>query len=240
MLPLQDRHEVAALLKQKMAWFELPTLFPIVGMALVLIVLYVVARRAWYGNSTVLQSAMVPLKESQPATISNLTDGAASTVTTMWWMYVNNWSTGSNRMVLEFGSPSTTDWQISMNATKPQLELKVGATDTFVCTANFPIQKWTMVSVVFDSGIIDVYIDAQLVQSFRQTTVTGFNTTQLKFGQGLDVALANVRRYPKESYSPHQIAAEYYKHNNRMQAVKYGLQINLTRDDQVASEWKIL
>jgi hypothetical protein len=115
----------------------------------------------------------------------------------------------------------------------------VGATDTYVCTANFPIQKWTMVSVVFDSDIIDVYIDAQLVQSFRQTTPRGFNTTQMVFGQGLDVAVANVRRFPNKIYSPREIGVEYYRQNNRMQAMNYGVNINVTRDDQVTSEWKL-
>ncbi len=235
---MQDRHEVAALLKQKMAWFEFSTLFPLAGMALALIILYLVVRRVWYGNTTMLQSAMVQLKDSQPATVSNLQDGSASSVTAMWWMYVNNWATGGTRTVLEFGSPAKVDWSVAMNATKPQLELNVG-TDTYVCTANFPIQKWTMVTVVFDSTIIDVYIDAQLVQSFRQATATAFQTTQLKFGQGLDVAVANVRRFPNKIYSPREISAEYYKHNNRMQAVKYGIQVNVTRDDQVTSEWKL-
>jgi ammonia channel protein AmtB len=65
-----------------MSWFAGSTIVPVVGAAFALMVLYVVARRLWYGNATTLQSVMVQLKDSQPATVNNLTDGAASSVTT--------------------------------------------------------------------------------------------------------------------------------------------------------------
>lgn len=198
---------------------------------------YLLVTRLWFGQRTTIQSSVVNLNEGQAGSVTGLVNPGANSVTVILWMYVNKWPSTAQDVIV-FGNGTTTDWKLTLAAGAPKLSLVIGDT-SYTCSSNFPMQKWTMVSIVFDTGAMDVYQDSQMVQSFRRQGTTAFNSTQITYGSGIDVALANVRRFPGEAYSQTQIKSEYSRFSNQMSTLKYGVQLSLTKNDQVTSSWTL-
>jgi hypothetical protein len=84
------------------------------------------------------------------------------------WMYVNSWSTSAKPI---FARAVDTYCQIKLylDASKPTLSLDIAKTGgvaiTIPITTNFPLQRWTFVSVNVSSDVADMYLDGKLISS---------------------------------------------------------------------------
>jgi hypothetical protein len=115
---------------------------------------------------------------------SKLTKPSSSNYTFATWVYVNSWNVDAYKELLTHSSTGNIGdapyFSLIMDVSTPVLWVYVrniggsgesGIPGTVVqVTPNFPIQKWTYVTISVDGNYVDCYLDGKLVTSHMMAT----------------------------------------------------------------------
>lgn len=90
------------------------------------------------------------------------------------WIYVNSWNSTASKYI--FTRPNNI--QVYLDRTSPILYCNIYMADntwqTMTITNNFPIQKWTFITISVDNLFVDAYLDGKLIVSNK--FITSANT----------------------------------------------------------------
>lgn len=161
------------------------------------------------------------------------------------WMYVNSWSATPKPIFSRMSDSGTTPQiELSLGASSPTLTVSIGtgtATSTSVTiTSNFPLQRWTFVSINVASNSIDVYLDGKLVSSnvltgaIQPSSVTGVCLGGASFTKN-DIFISNLERAPT-MLGPMDVWNKYIYGNGNwwtyLGLSKYNATLTIKRDGQ--------
>ena len=155
------------------------------------------------------------------------------------WMYVNTWNNNNTKPI--FSRPG--QLSVYLDNTTPTLYCDISqnctnnatATQKMSITQNFPIQKWTYVTVNVDNKFVDMYLDGKLVKSIQlgcQATTPPKDALMFLGGsQPNDILVSNFHRW-SIPLSPQDVYTEYMKGNgmsNNMMST-YGVKMSVLKD----------
>lgn len=164
------------------------------------------------------------------------------------WVYVNTWN--NNNIKPLFSRPG----QISvyLDNTTPTLYCDISQnctnnntpTQKMSITQNFPIQKWTYITVNVDNKFVDMYLDGKLVKSIQMTcTQTTPPKDALMFlggGQANDILVSRFHRW-SVPLSPQDVWSEYMKGNGISKTMStYGVRMSVLKDSVEQTNIKLL
>lgn len=156
------------------------------------------------------------------------------------WLYVNTWNNTNTKPI--FSRPGQI--AVYLDNSTPTLYCDISQncigtnspTTKMAITQNFPIQKWTYVTVNVDNQFVDMYLDGKLVKSIQmsctQTTPPDI-TKQMFLGgtQPNDIFVALFHRW-STPLSPQDVWAQYMKGNGITNTFmsKYGVRMTVSKD----------
>ena len=163
------------------------------------------------------------------------------------WVYVKSWN-NNIKTIFEFPGKI----KIYLDASTPTLSVSINTTvgnPTVVkLTQNFPLQKWTYVTVSVDNSYIDSYIDGKLVKSIKlEGLQDGYTEANIYLGGKVnnpsDIQISNFLRW-SNALTPQDVWNEFIKGNgsNWMKSMfsQYGLDLNLKKDSTIAATLNLI
>ena len=168
------------------------------------------------------------------------------------WIYVNSWSMNSNQKVIYILPGKIT---LYLDPSSPTLNASIGSASgpstIIAVTQNFPIQKWTYVTISVDNTFIDCYINGKLLKSAKltglQSSPTELKPTIYLGGNGSpymgnDITIASFYRWTNPLL-PTDVWATYMKGNGQNALTSmfsnYGLDISLLKNNVTASTYTV-
>jgi hypothetical protein len=197
--------------------------------------------------STTLVSTKSLNVPNPPIPVTNQPNSTRSTVGV--WIYVTTWSTSKEKEI--FCLPGK--YRVYLDSNSPILYVDIyttvaSATKKIAVTYNFPIQKWTYVTINLDNSFIDCYLDGKLIKSVQLESPQATNTDpNIYLGGGKtpvlnDIILNNLKRWTIPQ-TPQNIYDEYLRGNGNYffsnSFSSYGLNINLLKDNIAAGTLKL-
>lgn len=136
----------------------------------VVIIILVYILYKYFTTSVSTLSTSASLKVSNP-TITKLTNPTATRYAYGIWVFVNTWDTSNTKTIFSRDK----NIKVYLDTNTPTLycdmTLSDGSIQKIVITTNFPIQKWTYITINVDGQFVDCYLDGKLVVSTKLTNV---------------------------------------------------------------------
>ena len=210
-----------------------------------LIFLLFILLKYFSNNSTKLvkQSSLLTSNAVIPVTSSPSSTRYAFGI----WVYVKSWN-NNVKTIFEFPGKM----KLYLDASAPTLcvsiETNVGSPTVMKLTQNFPLQKWTYITISVDNSYIDAYLDGKLVKSIKiegiQSDYTEANVyLGGKVNTPSDIQVSNFLRWAN-ALTPQDVWKEFVKGNGGswMKTVfsQYGLDLNLKKDTSIAATLNLL
>jgi hypothetical protein len=154
------------------------------------------------------------------------------------WIYITSWNKLVEKEILQLPGK----YRLYLEDKLPILHAEIyttGGKKNITITLNFPIQKWTYITLSMDNAFIDCYIDGKLIKSIQLETPQGNNTAPTLFIGGNppvmhDIVLNNIKRW-MEPQTPQNIYNEYIRGNGNYffsnSFAAYGLQLQLLKNN---------
>jgi hypothetical protein len=140
----------------------------IILFVVIILLLYILYK--YFTTSVSTLSTSASLKVSNP-TITKLNNPTATRYAYGIWVFVNTWDTSNTKTIFSRDK----NIKVYLDTNTPTLHCGMTLTDTtvqdIVVTTNFPIQKWTYITVNVDGQFVDCYLDGKLVVSTKLKTV---------------------------------------------------------------------
>lgn len=151
------------------------------------------------------------------------------------WIYVNTWNTTQEKVI--FTLPDV--MILSIGQTTPELRLQINNT-YYTITSNFPIQKWSYVTINVDNSYLDLYLDGKLVKSLKFTTELNNKSDSITIGSTnpCDITIANFNR-SSTSLTPHDVMINYMKGTGAKTSSSYGLKVNVLKNNETTGTYTL-
>lgn len=171
-----------------------------------------------------------------PIKITNQPNSTRSAIAV--WIYVTSWNKLLEKEIFQLPGK----YRLYLEAKLPILHAEIyttGAKKDITITLNFPIQKWSYITLSMDNTFIDCYIDGKLIKSIQLEAPQGSNTTPMLSIGGdppvmHDIVLNNLKRWI-EPQTPQNIYNEYIRGNGNFffsnSFAAYGLQLHLFKNN---------
>lgn len=171
-----------------------------------------------------------------PIKITNQPNSTRSAIAV--WIYVTSWNKLVEKEIFQLPGK----YRLYLEAKLPILHAEIyttGVKKDITITLNFPIQKWTYITLSMDNAFIDCYIDGKLIKSIQLEAPQSSNTdpTLLIGGNPSvmhDIVLNNLKRWI-EPQTPQSIYNEYISGNGNYffsnSFASYGLQLHLLKNN---------
>jgi len=134
----------------------------------IIILLYILYK--YFTTSVSTLSTSASLKVSNPK-ITKLTNPTATRYAYGIWVFVNTWDTSNTKSIFSRAD----NINVYLDTNTPTLHcgmtLLNGTVQDIIITSNFPIQKWTYITVNVDGQFVDCYLDGKLVISTKLASV---------------------------------------------------------------------
>lgn len=151
------------------------------GVVLVVVLVYMIFGNYLTGTTSVAKEQDMT-KSIAAITADQLSVPDAQRYSYGLWIYVNGWPTGPIPIFTR-----TDDMQLKLSGTTGTLELVVyngqkisnssTPNKTITITNNFPLQKWTYITISKDNTTVDLYLDGKLVKSVAIDSTHSPDTT---------------------------------------------------------------
>ena len=132
----------------------------------VVIVILVYILYKYFTTSVSTLSTSASLKISNPE-ITKLTNPTATRYAYGIWVFVNTWDTSNTKTIFSRGK----NIKVYLDTNTPTLYCDMTLADESIqkitITTNFPIQKWTYITINVDGQFVDCYLDGKLVVSTK-------------------------------------------------------------------------
>jgi len=141
----------------------------VIGIVVVIIGMYLLY--LYFQNYTTVAANMTNLNNANPP-VTNTNNPLTYQYSVDAWIYVNSWNNNNIKPILSIPNQIN----LYLDKTTPTLYFDIsqncGTTTStpsppMVVTDNFPIQKWTYVTIVVDNYFVDMYLDGKLMQSMK-------------------------------------------------------------------------
>jgi hypothetical protein len=179
------------------------------------------------------------------------------------WVFVNSWDNNSQKNIISMidshsfstiANPTNPFFQLSLGTTSPSLTFSLqqqpsGSAASLISTtltSNFPLQKWTFVTISIDSNYIDYYLDGKLVKSVR---VNGSVATPSGFinivpgsgsGPGPDIQLTQLYRW-NVPISPQEVWTQYLRGNGESwMTTQYGMNVGILQNNAQTASFRVI
>jgi hypothetical protein len=174
------------------------------------------------------------------------------------WVYVNSWSTTSNKNIYSLMKDSGTGkpiMSLDLDKTAPTMTTTIynsSGTPTMInVTDNFPLQRWVLTIVSVSNSIVDCYLDGRLISSFQLPTGTltpaddaksltmNFATPVNGVYTPVDIFIYGVSRY---AYGMDPGTAQnlyYYSSPPATSSNNYNVVLELEKDGQVSNSYRL-
>lgn len=224
--------------------------FVIAGLIIVVIILMYVLYQ--YSNASTIVS-YTTLNQSQ-TDVSISTSPASLRYAIGVWIYVNSWQSGTQKPICNI--PNIMN--LSLDANSPTLYFynligsgNISPTSINI-SDNFPLQKWTYVTVSADSNYVDFYIDGKMVKSTYLNNngnalptpptqnVVQIGKTSTGSSMSNDIMISRLYRWPN-ALAPQDVWSEYLKGNGvgYWSSISYGLNLQLMKNNANAYNLKV-
>ena len=202
----------------------------ILAIILVVIIFYMVFSDWFSTSKLVKQASLKNVIPEIPA--KDLVKPTSTRYAYSIWIYVNSWDTDKYKPVFSRAN----DIELALDTTVGKFTCKLGKTtpSTITVTNNFPLQKWVFVTVSIDNTIADIYLDGKLVKSVQIAQVNPDDSSNVIFGKGYDIYIADLKRYT-EVQDPQSVWNTYMKGNGGSVVNKvgssYAVNLSILKDD---------
>jgi hypothetical protein len=171
-----------------------------------------------------------------PIKITNQPNSTRSAIAV--WIYITSWNKLTEKEIFKLPGK----YRLYLEAKLPILHAEIfttGGKKNITITLNFPIQKWTYITLSMDNAFIDCYIDGKLIKSIQLEDPQDKNTTPSLYIGGdpavlHDIVLNNIKRWI-EPQTPQSIYNEYISGNGNYffsnSFAAYGLQLQLLKNN---------
>ena len=222
--------------------------FIVIGLVMVIIGMYMLY--LFFQNYTTIAANTVNLTTVNTPVI--LSDNPLSYQYTVGaWIYVNSWDNNNIKPILSIPGQIN----LYLDVTTPTLFFDISQncgtksntpSPPMVVTDNFPIQKWTYVSIVVDNYFVDMYLDGKLMQSMKMNCmqkIPSITTTNIYLGGTPaiinDISVTKVYRW---SYvmSPQDVWRQYIIGNGVSTSFSsYGMSIEILKNNQIQNDIRV-
>jgi len=222
--------------------------FIVIGIVAVILGMYLLY--LYFQNYTTVAANMVNLNNANPSvSITNNPNSYQYTVGA--WVYVNSWNNNQVKPVLAIPN----QFNLYLDATTPTLYFDISqncavggaqASPPMIVTDNFPLQRWTYVTVVVDNYFVDMYIDGKLLQSMKLNCMQSIpSTTSAAIYLGGSPTVINdimVTKVYRWSYvlAPQDVWKSYVVGNGVSTSFSsYGMAVDIMKNNQVQNQIRI-
>ena len=221
----------------------------ILGVSIAIILIYVLYN--YFQNYTTIASNLVNLNQAVPSVL--VTDNPHSYQYAIGaWVYVNSWNNINYKPLITIPN----QFSLYLDQTSPTLffELaqdcganpQVQPTPPIAVTNDFPLQRWTYVTIVVDNYFVDMYLDGKLLQSVKlncmQSIPTATNATTYLGGNPAisnDVLMTKVYRW-SYTLAPRDVWKNYIAGNGVSTSFSsYGLAIDVLKNNTVQNSFRL-
>lgn len=149
------------------------------GVVLVVVLVYMIFGNYLTGTTSVAKEQDMT-KSIAAITADQLSVPDAQRYSYGLWIYVNGWPTRPTPTPI---FTRANDMKLVLSGTTGTLELvvykgtSISADKTIQITNNFPLQKWTYITISKDNTTVDLYLDGKLVKSVAISTTHKPDTT---------------------------------------------------------------
>ena len=216
----------------------------IITLSILLLFLLFILIMYFSNNSTKLvkQSSLLTSNAVIPITSSPSSSRYAFGI----WVYVKSWN-NNIKPIFEFPGKM----KIYLDASAPTLSvsIKTNTSSTVMnLTQNFPLQKWTYITVSVDNSYIDAYLDGKMVKSIKIEEIqSDYSEPNIYLGGKVnipsDIQVSNFLRW-SNALTPQDVWKQFIKGNggNWVKTVfsQYALDLNLKKDSSIAATFNLL
>jgi len=160
------------------------------------------------------------------------------------WVYVNSWSTSSEKIIFKRGSTetSTDSLKVSLGQQTPSLTVTLNTNTgdhNMLVTNNFPIQKWVYIVVSVDGNLVDTYLDGKLVKSQQFQGIPEVPSGNLESNR-FNAYVARFKRW-SHPINPQTVYDEYMKGNGQGSMIgAYGVDVSVLKDNIEQRKFSLL
>ena len=160
------------------------------------------------------------------------------------WVYVNSWSTSSEKIIFKRGSTetSTDSLKVSLGQQTPSLTVTLNTNTgdhNMLVTNNFPIQKWVYIVVSVDGNLVDTYLDGKLVKSQQFQGIPEVPSGNLESNK-FNAYVARFKRW-SHPINPQTVYDEYMKGNGQGSMIgAYGVDVSVLKDNIEQRKFSLL
>lgn len=206
--------------------------------AVVIVLIFVLIILSYVLYVTFSGSTSVIMKQTsltgQPLTVP-ITNALSTRYSLGLWIYVNTWNTINEKVIFNLPNVMT----LSIDQTLPKLKLTINSI-VYIITSNFPIQKWSYVTINVDNSYLDLYLEGKLVKSlkFNGELINKNNSITIGSGTPCDITIANFNR-SSTSLTPHDVMLTYMKGSGVKSSSSYGLNINVLKNNETTGTYTV-
>jgi len=222
--------------------------FIVIGIVFVIIGMYMLY--LYFQNYTTVAANMVNYNNANPAVL--VSDNPLSYQYTVGaWIYVNSWDNNNIKPILSIPGQIN----LYLDKTTPTLYFDISQncgtssnkhSPPMVVTDNFPIQKWTYVTIVIDNYFVDMYLDGKLMQSMKmncmQSIPSNISTNIYLGGSPTVINDIMVTKVYRWSYvmSPQDVWKQYIVGNGVATSFStYGMSIEILKNNQIQNDIRV-
>lgn len=220
----------------------------ILAVSVVIILLYILY--LYFQNYTTVSSGIVNLNNTVPSvTVGDNPSSYQYSVGT--WVYVNSWNNNNFKPLITIPN----QFSLYLDQTTPTLYFDVAQncggsktvepTPPITVTTDFPLQRWTYVTVVVDNYFVDMYLDGKLVQSVKLNCMQAIPTGSVAIHMGGSPAITNdimMSKVYRWSYTlaPRDVWNNYISGNGVSNSFStYGMAIDILKNNTTQSSFRI-
>jgi hypothetical protein len=222
--------------------------FIILAVSITIILLYILY--LYFQNYTTVSSGVVNLNQTVPSVIVG--DNPSTYQYSIGaWVYVNSWNNNNFKPLVTIPN----QFSLYLDQTTPTLYFDVAQncggnkevkpTPPIVVTSDFPLQRWTYVTLVVDNYFIDMYLDGKLVQSVKLNCMQAIPTGSVSIYMGgtpavtNDIMLAKVYRW-SYTLAPRDVWNNYIVGNGVSSSFNsYGMAIDILKNNTTQNTFRI-
>jgi hypothetical protein len=186
---------------------------------------------------------------SKPILIKNNVNTSKFTIS--FWVYVNSWNSLVEKTLINVPGK----YRIFLSTIAPILTIEIytrNKVQNIIITNDFPIQKWSCISINVDNKFIDCYMEGKLLKSIElDSLISDASGNMMYIGDNYnssslyshDIILNNIKRWTV-SQSPQSIYTYYLRgHNsksiyNKLQS--YNVDITIMKNKIITNVLQLL
>lgn len=221
--------------------------FVILGVSIAIILVYILY--LYFQNYTTIASNTVNLNQSSPS-VAITENPSTYQYTIATWVYVNSWNNNNYKPLLTIPN----QFSLYLDKTSPTLYFdlaqncgtgQVQPTPPMVVTTDFPLQRWTYVTMVVDNYFVDMYLDGKLVQSIKLNCMQSIPSGSVSIYLGgtpaviNDIMLTKVYRWAY-TLAPRDVWNNYIRGNGVSSSFStYGMAVDVLKNNTVQNSFRL-